>query len=318
MSTRRLDLLIQKVRRETANEDWDEFSGIPDSHIVGYFNDALSLLERQINNTNAGQFKKEAFIDLVAGQEKYDLPDDYLASGGVVSVEYAFGDPSGSNPDWQPLRRITDLERSRGTTNEIPSSFQVVNRQLWIKSIPSQNKTNGLRVVYIKQLTRLSVRHYTVSTATLDNVDNEIDLLEATAYSSGGFYNLPEALQEHEYICIVDSDGTIKMKNIPLLDATPIDPGTGEISIRPGFSFEEGETIAVGDYVVFGKNASTHQLDLDENVEPFLCAYAAYRVMIQDSNTDAGNVAQELQEQAKSIMDAYARQNEDIQLIPEF
>lgn len=312
MGTQRIDILIKKVRRETANEDYGSNAGIGDTQIVSYFNDALALLERQINNANAGQFKKEAFIDLVAGQEKYDLPDDYLASGGVVSVEYAFGDPSGSNPDWQPLRKITDLERSRGTTNEIPSSYQVVNRQLWLKSIPAQSKTDGLRVVYIKQLSRFDIRRGTVDAVTLNTGTRTITNLEVPSTSLGD----PMEFDLNEACCVVDADGEIQMKNIKLNGANPVAPDY-DIPVRSDFVYETGETIAIGNYIVFGKNSSTHQLDLDESVEPFLCAYAGWKVMIQDSNTDSGDKAEELQAQAKAIMEAYAKQNEDIQLIPE-
>lgn len=311
MGTQRIDLLINKVRRETANEDYGANSGISDTQIVSYFNDALHMLEREINNTHASQFKKEAFIDLVANQEKYDLPDDYLASGGVVSVEYAFGDPSSTNPDWQPLRRITDLERSRGTSGEIPSAFQVVNRQLWIKSIPSTAKTNGLRVVYIKALSRFDVRRGKIDVVTLNSGASTITDLEVvlSTVTDPNEYNLNEAC------CVVDADGVIQMKNIKL-DGS-LNTSTGDVPVRSDFVYESGETIAANNYIVFGKNASTHQLDLDESVESFLTSYVCWKVMSQDSNTEAADKASEMSAVAKSIMAAYSRSNEDIVLIPE-
>ncbi len=135
MGTRRIDLLIREVRQETGNEDYGASAGISDSQICSYFNDALSLLERGINSEHAGQFKAEDFITLVAGQEKYDLPLDFLPSGGVVSVEYATGDASSADPRWQPLKEITDIERNRGSSS-IPYAYEVVNKQIWLKDKP--------------------------------------------------------------------------------------------------------------------------------------------------------------------------------------
>jgi hypothetical protein len=122
---------------------------------------------------------------------------------------------------------------------------------------------------------------------------------------------------ENEACCIVDADGVITMKNVKLSGSAVGEDPDNDVPVRAGFTFESGETIAVNDYVVFGKNSSTHQLDLDESIEPFLCAYAAWKLQMQDSNTDSSEKSSEFSIQAQSIMAAFSKNNEDLQLIPE-
>ncbi len=310
MGTRRIDILIREVRRETGNEDYGANAGISDSQICSYFNDALSLVERGINAEMANQFRAETFINLVADQEKYDLPTDFLPSGGVLSVEYAIGDPTGSNPNWQPMKEITDLERNRGSRS-IPYAYEVVNKQIWIKDKPQTAKTSGLRVVYIKRLSRLDIRRGKLEIVTLNTSALTITALEVYTSSilTPNEYNLNESC------CIVNADGTLQMRNIKL-DGS-LDTGTGLIPVRSGFTYTSGDTAAIGNYVVFGQNASTHQLDLGEEFEGFLKAYASWKIQQEDSNSDSSEKMKEFQLTATSLLEAYKRPNKNFIYVPE-
>jgi hypothetical protein len=310
MGTRRIDILIREARRSTGNEDYGSNAGISDSQICSYFNDALSLVERGITNEHGGQFKKEVFIDLVANQEKYDLPVDFLPSGGILSVEYANGNPASVDPNWCPLVEVTDLERNRGARS-IPYAYQVVNSQLWLTERPQTDKVGALRVVYIKRLSRFDIRRGKVDVATLTTSPNEISALEVTL----GTVPSPNEYNYNESCCAVDADGVILMKNIKI-DGI-LNESTGAIPVRPDFRYTTGETLPVNSYLVFGQNASTHQLDLGEEFEGFLKAYAEWKIQLEDSNSDSSQKMQEFQLTAASLLDAYKRPNKNIILVPE-
>lgn len=311
MATSRIDIMIRQVREETGNQSYGPSAGISDTQIVSFFNDALNFIELGITSLHARKFNAETFIDLVAGTEKYDLPADFLNSGGVISVEYALGDPNSSDAQWIPLKEVTDLERARGLRSNTPDSYAVVNNQLWIKPVPSVNKTDALRINYVKKLSRFSTRRGKIDAATLDTGNRTITALEVitNTVTDPNEYNL------NEYISVVDADGNIKMKAIKI-DGS-LNTSTGAVPVRSDFVYESGETIAVNNYVVFGRNASTHQLDLGEEVEPFLRTYAAWKIMRMDSNTDSQEQSNELSAMRDNILGAYAKPNENIILVPE-
>jgi hypothetical protein len=310
MTTRRADILIRKVRQETGNEDFGPNSGISDAQICDALNDGLTFLEEGINQTNAHEFLAEDFIDLVAGQEKYALPSDYLPGGGVWLVEYKYAE-SASSPQYFKLKKVTTLERGPGIFSSTPESYVVIGRELWIRPIPYSSKTDGLRILYAKRLTRLATREGTVSAVTLNGGTNTITSLVLDIDTVNNFDEFPD----NEYCSIVDADGNIKMANIKL-DGD--DLLAGVVPVRSDFTYTTGETIAVGDYLVFGKNTSTHNLVLDEAVDRFLKAYGAWKVMRVDSNDDQSAQMGELSSMRDSIIASFAKQNEDVTLIPEF
>lgn len=316
MGTRRIDLLIREVRRETANEDYGTNAGISDSQVCSYFNDALSLLERGITSEHASQFKAETFIDLVQDQEKYDLPSDFLPSGGVLSVEYAYGDPSATNPQWVQLLEITDLERNRGDRS-LPSAYQVVNKQLWLKDKPQTTKADALRVVYIKRLSRFDIRRGKVDAVTLNSGASTITTLEVDLSTVGADVEAQAANEYsvNEACCAVDADGNVKMKNIKLDGSLNL--STGAVPVRSDFVYSSGETIALNNYLVFGQNSSTHQLDLGEEFEGFLKSFVAWKINQEDSNSDQSQKMAEFQLTANSLLEAFRRPNKNIILIPE-
>lgn len=308
MGTRRIDIMIRKVRKGTGNEDYGANAGISDSQMEEYFNDGLGFLESGINQTHALQFISETFIDLVAGTEKYSLPADFLQGGGVVGIDYSYGNPSGSDPQWQPLNQTTDIERARGLRMEVPSSYMVVGTQVWINAIPSTNKTSALRVLYVSRLSRLGIRRGLVSAVTLNTGTRRITSLTVSGATTPDEYNLNESAS------VVDADGTIKMAGIKLSGAAL---AAGVVPVRSDFVYVAGETIAVGDYVVFGAKASTHQLQLDEAVERFLTAYAQWKVLREDSSDDSAEQLTELTAMRDSILSSYSKPNKDLILVPE-
>ncbi len=127
-------------------------------------------------------------------------------------------------------------------------------------------------------------------------------------------YSTPSEFTENESCCVVDADGAMQMSGIKLSGA---DHTAGVVPVRSGFVYTVGDTAAIGNYLVFGSKASTHQLDLDEGVEAFLVSYASWKVMRQDSNTDSSEQLSEFQGIRDSILASYVKPNQGIQLVPE-
>jgi hypothetical protein len=101
-------------------------------------------------------------------------------------------------------------------------------------------------------------------------------------------------------VSFVDAEGNVKMSNIQV-DA--VSGSTGEVTVNASFSYQDGETIEVGNYIVAGDYATTH-IQLDDMVERYLIAYATLQQNI-------------LLEMESDIVSAYAEISDDITEIPD-
>jgi len=114
-------------------------------------------------------------------------------------------------------------------------------------------------------------------------------------------------------LSIVNEEGVVQMSNIKF---TAVSGATGTVTIDSSFTFESGETISVGDYVVAGSYASTH-VQLDDLVERYLIAYCTAKIFQRDSNvTDLGVQQQIMAEMENDIVMAYSEISDDIMEIP--
>ena len=73
---RYLQRIIDQVRRQTENEDVDDFVGIQDSEFIQFLNDAQHHIQGAIIQQHPRAFVKETLISAVSDQERYDLPSD--------------------------------------------------------------------------------------------------------------------------------------------------------------------------------------------------------------------------------------------------
>ena len=101
------------------------------------------------------------------------------------------------------------------------------------------------------------------------------------------------------------------MAGIPLAD---LNTSTGEITVDT-FEYEDGETIAVGDYVVSGKYTTTHS-ELPDIAERYLLMFGQWRVQKRDSSNDSVDANAEAKEMEADIMATYAEQTKDVAEIP--
>jgi hypothetical protein len=304
MSTRRAEQIIAQVRRQSKNEDYSATSGISQEEILYYLNEGLADLQTAIVHAHDRAFIAEGFLNTVANQEAYDLPANMLDHGGLLTVEYS---DSGNDQFYYKLEPLHPRERS-SRISASPSFYIRRANQVILRPVPSATITNGLRLQYIKRLDKLDIRRGVVSAVTLgSNTITALTLNIATFTSPNGF-------DQDDYLCIVDKDGNVKMRNVRF---DTINTGSGVVTVSSGFTFETGETISVGDYAVIGRNTSTNQLDIDETVERYLIQYSVMKVQQTDSNNDSQEAMQNLLALKQEIVQSYSNMDEDLVAIPE-
>ena len=300
---RYLQRIIDQVRRQTENTDVDEFVGIQDSEFIQYLNDAQYHLQASIVHQHPRVFIKEAILDAVADQEKYTLPSDCFLKNKVHNVEYS---STGNEKDYYVLEEDTIKRRTSGITGA-PIKYIRLAGQILLSPEPS---TSGkIRINYVQRTRELDLRGSTITSS--DTISSsttwDITLDDSTTILA--------SLSEHDYICIVDSDGVSVVKNIPVssISLTTITCAAHTVDTVEG---ETTTSIAADHYVVGGKDTTTH-CDLPRSVERFLIGYCAWKILKRDSSVDSTEALQELTNMQGEIVASYAMISDDIQYIPQ-
>ena len=298
--------LIEQIRRQTENDEVSDFVGIKDEEFIQYLNDAQYNLQAQIVHQHPRVFIDEAIIQTVSGQERYDLPSNCFLGNKVHNVEYS---PTGNDEDYYTLRQTTMKSRSSGVDAD-PSQYIRVAGQILLTPQPTSG--GKIRINYVKRLRELDKRKAQVSTqATVDSQNDFVIELNNTSFDT----NI-EDLRLHDFICIVDKEGNNLVKNIEIdLDIT--NTNSSQITCR-AHTLDTGEsaTIPVGSYIVGGKDTTTHS-ELGIEVERYLIAYCAWKILKRDSSVDSAEAMQELNLMAQEIVKSYALITDDVQLIPD-
>jgi hypothetical protein len=299
---RRVDRLIKQIRIQTENEDSGLNYGIKTEEFLQYINDAQHRLQSLITAMHEHAFVQEDIQSVSKGKQEYALPDLALMNNKVVSVEYS---PTTFEDDYYHLTprnlhiRSTYLEA-------YPDGYIRRSGKILLQPTPSQS--GNLRINYVKRVYDLDIRRGVISVATQSG--NTITSLLADVSSSKTPLDF-ELLQDSDYICIVDKNGQMVARNIPI---EGLNTATGEISIEAGFQLD-GEVISVGNYITAGKDVVTHS-ELPKMTERYLIAYAAWKILKRDSSVDSTEQQQELSSMEDDIVNAFARIDGDLHPIP--
>jgi len=303
---RRIDYLIEDVRRHTENDivNISDTVGIQDEEFLRFINDAQHRLHSLIIQKHPSVFIGEKTYNVVVDQEEYTLPSDIFLSNKVVQVEYS---DTNDVEDYYKLE-LTQIHNRMSGIEGLPMGYIRKNNSITLTPVPDRGGL--LRVLYVKAPLKLDKRRGSVASVTLDSGTSTITALAFNV--STDTIDSTELLKDN-YFTVVDRNGNVKMKNI---EYDSIDTTTGIITITSSFTYESGESISVGDYIVRGKQATTHS-EFPDTVERYFIAYCAWKILKRDSSIDSTEQQDELLAMEAEIVDSYADIEEDIVRIPE-
>lgn len=244
----RTDLLLKKARVLSGEEDYnDDDYGIRTQFLLEALNDANDFVHLHLVNEKCEPFATYKDIDVVPSQEFYDVPDDVFVDHLVYSVSHS---PDGLATSFmEPLE--LSYQRSTPLLAGSPESYFIDNGKIFLDRTPI---SGVLRVRYEKSAPRLDTRRGLISgTAGSFPVYTSITIdITDSNYSANDWEDLPE------YLSIVDRDGNILMKNIPV---TSFDEATGVITVDTRTAEDDDLAAAVvgsSRWIVFGPNSTTH------------------------------------------------------------
>lgn len=300
--------LIEQIRRQTENDEVSDFVGIQDEEFIQYLNDAQYNLQAQIVHQHPRVFIEEAIIQTVSGQERYDLPSNCFLGNKVHNVEYS---ASGNDDDYYTLSQTTMKSRASGVDAD-PSQYIRVAGQILLTPQPTSG--GKVRINYVKRLRELDKRKAKVLTE-LSETDISSDF--TITLDNANFGTNADDIALHDYICIVDKEGRNVVKNIEIdVDATDSILSSQIKCKAHTLDAEDMSSIPAGSYIVGGKDTTSHS-ELGIEVERYLIAYCAWKILKRDSSVDSAEALQELTAMAQEIVKSYALITDDIQLIPD-
>lgn len=300
--SRLVDRLITQVRLQSENQDVSTNVGIQDIEILQYLNDAQDRLQSVITATHPTVFVKEKEIPTISNQEIYDIPSDSYKQNAITTVEFS---ATGDDRDLYHLEKQS-LKNRYSTVSGAPNFY--IRRSGKILLQPKPQSSGKIRLSYIKRIDRLDKRRGVIAVSATSG--NSITALEFDPSSSSPALDSTTLLQDN-YICVVDRDGNLLMRNIPIDN---IDAATGVVTISSGFTFEDGETLPVGSYAVSGRDSTTHS-ELPRMCERYLIAYAVWKMLKRDSSVDYAEQQQELTSMEEDIVNSFADIDDDTEYI---
>lgn len=294
--------IIDLIRTVSENEDFTENSGIGNDEILQYLNEAQVRIQSAITGTHPHVFQVETEFSTVANQEAYDIPWDAFLGNRIDLVEHS---SSTDRSSYITLKQGRLQERISSRVYSTPSFYIRRSGKILLQPAPGTGN-DLLRITYQKRVPIVDLRRGKVLSVTLGS-----DSITALALDPTIFID-KEAIEQDQFVTVVDRYGSQKMRRIPIDN---VDSTTGVVTVTPGFVFESGESIAVGDYLVRGGNSSSHSA-LDDICEPFLIKYGKYQLDKRDSSNDIADSAQDLTDNLKSIVESYSEPEGDVQGIP--
>lgn len=306
---RRVDRLITHIRTVTENEIANSTTDITDNEIIQYINEAQHRIQAKILSQYPNVFVKESSVTPVANQEEYNIPSDCYLAGRILSIEYT-DNVSETYPVYTRLKPSSTRKRMSNISGY--PEYYIRQDKLddsggtFLVSPRPQHASGSFRVRYVQKMDNLDIRRGVVSVVTLDSGTSTITAL--TLDTSGTPPIDSTELDEQDFITVVDSLGVIKMRGIQF---DSISSSTGVVTVNSSFTYASGESITVGDYIVGGKNNTTHS-KLSDSLERYLISAAAYKIFKRDSSTDSAEALNELLALEKEIIDSYQEIDEDV------
>jgi len=158
---RRLDTIINRARREAANEDYSATEGISQTQLVEYANEAQDRIQTLVSAVYAEFLKTTDEFNTVVGQEDYQIADSRLYLNNRVSlVEFS---STGLDKDFLPMRRGEIYNRDE--TQGQPSRYIRENDVIKLNPIPNST-TYKVRITFEKEADDLDIRRARIASTS--------------------------------------------------------------------------------------------------------------------------------------------------------
>lgn len=291
---RRVETIIDYVRKITGNVRYDANSGIDQTIMSMYLNFGQDELQKAFVSAKCKFLQKSKTIPVVSGQEEYSYPSDIFLQA-IDTIQWSMDDQNFVNV-WQSFTKYR-------TSNQNGYAFAYYNTNSGFILTPPLPYGN-IYVNYMRKLPTLACRAGQITTVTINGSNQVTALVVATT----GSYNASEIASDN-YLCVVDYLGNIKATGIQYSGET-----AGTFTVVPT-TLQTGETAAVGDYIVVGKYA-TNKAELPDICENFLILQAYYQVKYGDTSQWTDKVKEDLAAKMFTLMDSINNSNQDINQIP--
>ncbi len=293
--------LLDAVRRDSHNVTWSEGDagrrGTTQRDLVRFANWAQQRAQGRISKKHNFYFEvAPREIDVVAGTEAYSVDDNVYLGSRYRKVEYS---RNGGDRDYQRLRPYNPYVTFNASG--IPNYY--TRRGQSIVLLPPPSASGGkLRVTYERTLDHLALRAGQIQGVTLSS--GQITALSIDVDTDGD--DVVE-LDTAQFVCICNAYGEVQMYNVPI---TSYDSATGIVTLS-AYTYADGETAAVGDYVTVGKWTTTHS-SLVDDFERYISEYVSRRLHAKASSADYFDVGKEFEDMESELIDSLIIPDKDV------
>lgn len=292
-----VEQIIDMSREYTGNKRFDANSGVSQKLFVQALQNAQDALTIAINNAHAKYYKKSEIVSVVNGQLKYDYPSDCLLQIiDTLSYSTRSDAPAAS---WRPLDKMVDKER---VITSVGSAFGYIpENDGVVLNPPLQN--GYLKFTYMASPLRVQKKAGQITDVTIN-----AGVLEALEVGTTGSYD-EDQINGDFFLCVTDKHGNIKARDI---EYTSVEDG---VFTMDNFTLAAGETLAVGDFILVGKN-TTNVPQFPTLCESYLIKYMNYEMKYGDSSNWAKEYFADLERHFLGLASLFAKRSADISKIP--
>lgn len=287
---KRVEVLIDIVRKLSGNTRYDSNSGVGQDIMELYLNNAQDEIQKALVNTKSKYLLKTKAAAVVNNQQEYAYPTD-LYLNNIDTMQWTQDNQTFVN-------MFKGYMKDRTYTGSGYSYGYITKESTYVLTPPLES--GNLSIHYIRQLPRMAIRSGTISAVTVNS-----GVLTALTVTS------PDATEiaTDNFLCVVDYLGNIKARAIQYVSQT------GGVFTLPAHTLDTGESVAVGDYIVIGKNA-TNKAELPEVTEGFLIKYANYQAKYGDSSQWSKVVQDDMAQTLLGLVQSFGMNSDDVIEIP--
>jgi len=297
---RRIDFLIQKIRKDTNNTNPNRYN---DLDIGVYMTNAQKAIQAEIINVNSRNdiFSEELIIPTVPNQEEYDLPADIFAASAINHVDFRSQTQSALYANWMPMPALTNPERNRGW------GYVIRNNKLLITPIPQQMIIQAIRLIYVRRLYEIGPRYGKILLIEPEfggvppKLTIEMSLKDRTVNITDYF----------DFFSVVDANGVFKSKELPIqpVDFAINSPIAGQAVILLQTDAQL-TGLSVGDFVIGGSRTTSHS-ELPDVCEQLLTNVSEKFIQYVDSSKDINNANALTTEERNMITELFKSHSPD-------